>query len=159
MVGGDQEGDGALHPFLRDERLRKDERLLKRGEFLAAQRGGARHVTPLLVVYACPAPPRPYSRLGVTVSRKVGNAVVRNVVKRRLRETFRRNKASLPVGFEFVWIARAGAGEAPWEALRDQALQASQRAARRARQPRQGASSEGRAGSEPGDGHRRDPRR
>ncbi len=46
--------------------------------------------------------------MGVTVSRKVGKAVVRNRVKRLCREAFRRNAAQLPDGLDVVLIARHG---------------------------------------------------
>ena len=49
------------------------------------------------------------SRLGVTVSRKVGNAVVRNRIKRRIREWFRRDRSAIGPGLDLVVIARAGA--------------------------------------------------
>ena len=45
--------------------------------------------------------------MGITVSRKVGNAVARNRWKRRIREIFRRNKADWPVGYDFVVIVRS----------------------------------------------------
>lgn len=48
----------------------------------------------------------PQGRLGVTVSRKVGNAVVRNRVKRRIREWFRREGAQQAPGLDLVVIAR-----------------------------------------------------
>jgi len=47
--------------------------------------------------------------LGLTVSKKVGKAVERNRVKRRIREWFRRNRAALPRDAELVVIARRGA--------------------------------------------------
>jgi ribonuclease P protein component len=52
------------------------------------------------------------SRLGITVSRRVGNAVVRNRIKRRVREWFRREKDQFQTGVDLVVIARAGAANA-----------------------------------------------
>ena len=51
------------------------------------------------------------ARLGVTVSRKVGNAVVRNRVKRQIREWFRRDGHALVAGCDIVVIARSSAAE------------------------------------------------
>jgi ribonuclease P protein component len=52
-------------------------------------------------------------RLGVTVSRRVGSAVVRTRVKRRVREWFRRNRGVFPPGKDVVVIARPSAAEIP----------------------------------------------
>jgi ribonuclease P protein component len=49
-----------------------------------------------------------YPRIGITVSRRVGNAVERNRWKRRVRESFRLSQAELP-SLDFVLIARAPA--------------------------------------------------
>jgi ribonuclease P protein component len=54
------------------------------------------------------APPR----LGLTVSRRVGGAVVRNRVKRRLREWFRSHRELVPLGKDLVIIARPAAAMA-----------------------------------------------
>ena len=50
-----------------------------------------------------------HPRLGLSVSRKVGNAVVRNRWKRLLREAFRLSRAELPVGIDLVVIPRRDA--------------------------------------------------
>jgi len=49
------------------------------------------------------------TRLGLSVSRKVGNAVVRNHWKRRIRESFRLQQSELPVGLDIVVRPRKGA--------------------------------------------------
>jgi ribonuclease P protein component len=48
-------------------------------------------------------------RLGITVSKKVGKAVVRNLVKRWVRESYRRMSGLVPGGLDLVVVARAGA--------------------------------------------------
>lgn len=58
-----------------------------------------------LVVYACENE-LPFSRLGVSVSRKLGGAVERNRLKRLLRETFRLSRSKLPTGLDLVLIPR-----------------------------------------------------
>jgi ribonuclease P protein component len=50
-------------------------------------------------------------KLGLAVSRRVGNAVARNRVKRLVREWFRRNRSGLPPATDWVVIARNGASE------------------------------------------------
>jgi ribonuclease P protein component len=60
----------------------------------------------------------PVSRAGFTVSKKVGNAVVRNRARRRLREAARLTMPELAiVGADHVFIARAAEVERPFELL------------------------------------------
>jgi len=87
----------------------KAARLRRRPEFLAIQRDGQRRHTPHLVVIRRAAP-GPGSRLGVTVSKRIGNAVVRNRVKRLLREVFRLRHVDIHPPLDVVVIAKPGAG-------------------------------------------------
>jgi ribonuclease P protein component len=75
----------------------------------------------------------PYSRIGLSVSSRVGNAVVRNQWKRLLREAFRLRRTELPAGLDFVAIPRGGIDpELEWtsEALVQLANQAAARLAK-----------------------------
>ena len=58
-----------------------------------------------LIVYACENG-LPHSRLGLSVSRKVGNAVHRNRLRRLYREAFRLTRQELPTGLDLVLIPR-----------------------------------------------------
>lgn len=69
----------------------REERLRKRREFLRVYARGAKVRTRLFFIYLLEND-LPYSRMGVTVSRKVGKTNIRNRLKRRLREIFRKNK-------------------------------------------------------------------
>ena len=53
--------------------------------------------------------PEPAGRVGVTVTKKVGHAVARNRVKRRVREVFRRHRDLFPAGIDVVFIAKRDA--------------------------------------------------
>ena len=70
---------------------------------------GRRHASGAFVVLVRPVQGDDRGRLGITASRKVGNAVVRNRVKRRIREWFRRTGRSELAGWDVIVIARASA--------------------------------------------------
>jgi ribonuclease P protein component len=87
------------------------DRLHRRAEFLHVQRLGARFQTDHFVVYAARFPESEAVRLGTTVSRRLGNAVMRNQIKRRIRECFRLSlRQKLPAGTALVIIGRVRAG-------------------------------------------------
>ena len=88
-------------------RFGKAARLQRRREFLAVQQRGKRLYAGKLVILALDAGgKRP--RIGITVPGKVANAVIRNRIKRQVREAFRSVAADLPP-VDLVVIARAGA--------------------------------------------------
>jgi ribonuclease P protein component len=95
-----------------DQRLRPAERLRCPPAFQRVFEQGEKLVGSLFILYVLPTS-RPYSRLGMAVSKRIGNAVVRNRVKRYLRDMFRRHKTSLPFSCDVVCVARREAAGMP----------------------------------------------
>ena len=81
-------------------------------EFRRLYSKGTCAVTPSVVVY-CRKNNRPGNRLGVTVSTKLGHAVVRNRARRRLRELFRLSQAQMPQGYDILLVARGKTARIP----------------------------------------------
>ena len=95
----------------RDERLPKAHRIRERAEFLRLQRVGRRRSGARFVVITEPRR-NGISRLGITTSRHVGDAVARNRVRRLVREFFRRRKYQIVPPQDVLVIARASAATA-----------------------------------------------
>ncbi len=90
-------------------RFGKAARILRRHEFLAVQQRGERLVAGKLLVLALETgQDRP--RIGITVPGKVANSVIRNRIKRWVREAFRSVAADLPP-VDLVVVARKGSAE------------------------------------------------
>ena len=91
-------------------RFPKSARLRSQSQFDRVFRGRCSHADRRIIVYAHRACHEENSlsgpRLGLTVSRKCGNAVVRNRWKRMLREAFRLVQHDLPPGVDFVVLPR-----------------------------------------------------
>ena len=85
-------------------------------EFRRIYAKGRSGVSPYLVVYARPNR-YGHNRLGVTVSKKLGHAVVRNRVRRRIREIFRLNQDKLAQGYDVIVVARTRAVGAEYREL------------------------------------------
>lgn len=93
---------------VRDERFLRKHHLRHRQDFARVYDSPSFAADPWLVVRGC-ANGLDYSRLGLSVSRKVGSAVVRNRWKRLMREAFRRSRTQIPAGLDLVIRPRAGA--------------------------------------------------
>ncbi len=83
------------------------EHLLKRADFLAVAKAGKRYVTPAFILQAYPQHSSDTIRFGIVVTKKIGNAVVRNRGKRRLRALAKAclNAHGHP-GCDYVLVAR-----------------------------------------------------
>ena len=96
------------------------QRLRKSSDFTAAFRGGRRAGRGTLVVHLQIEEPAraPEARAGFVVSKAVGNAVVRNKVRRRLRHLVRPQLGALPAGATLVVRALPAAASASFDTLR-----------------------------------------
>lgn len=93
------------------QRLPRGARLRDARDFTRVNRTGQRRASTHFVIVVAPARDDEAAKVGLAVGRRVGNAVARNRVKRRVREWFRRSRAQLPVASDWVVIARQGAAE------------------------------------------------
>jgi ribonuclease P protein component len=97
--------------------VKREHRLRTSAEF-AHVRDAARRGWPhrLLVLYVAPND-LGHTRVGITVSGRVGKAVVRNRVRRRLREALRARFGRLQPGLDLLIIARPPSAQATWAVL------------------------------------------
>ncbi len=86
--------------------MKKTYHIKQNYEFRRLYRKGKSAATPFLVVYALKNR-RPYNRIGLTVTPKLGGAVVRNRIKRLLREAYRLHEAEIMTGYDFILVARS----------------------------------------------------
>jgi ribonuclease P protein component len=95
-------------------------RLTHRAEFLRAAAKGRKAPMPGVVLQALPRGDREPAQLGFTVTKKIGNAVIRNRTRRRLKEAARLVLAERPLsGVDLVLVGRAATRERDFADLKD----------------------------------------
>lgn len=91
-------------------------RLLHRAEIRRVYEEGERRNAPLCSVF-CRSNGLAYSRLGITVPKRLGSAVLRNRIKRRLREVFRLNRSAIAAGWDIVLNPRPAVAKVEFRVL------------------------------------------
>ena len=94
--------------------FQKQDRLLKRHEFQELTRCGKKITNKHFIAFLTPAQTN-RSRLGITVSKKVGKATARNRIKRFSREYFRLNRDTIKGKWDICLIAKTAVGDATSE--------------------------------------------
>ena len=95
--------------------MQKELRLRKSQDFSLVYRLGKSWANDLLVLKAMPSGVEGRNRFGFSVAKRTGNAVVRNTIKRRIREVVRH--APIHGGWDVIFIARVKAGSADYHQL------------------------------------------
>jgi len=95
-------------------------RLKRRAQFLYIQKGFKAHRSSVIVEARLRPQPGPLAGAGFTATKRIGNSVIRNRARRRLREAARQLLPGLAVaGADYVFVARPATPDAPWTALLD----------------------------------------
>jgi len=106
----------------------KSRRLIQSAEFEHVKTNGRVYRGQLVVLSIAPAKGTTHFRAGFITSRAIGRAVVRNRVRRRLREIVRRHQREIVDAIWIVTIARASAARASYEQLEVEWLRLAKRA-------------------------------
>ena len=88
----------------------------KNSEFREVYRKGKSYANQLLVMYVLPTEKKE-TRIGISVSKKVGNSVVRHHITRLIREVFRLRRNSLKEGLNIIVVARAAAKDSDYRQI------------------------------------------
>lgn len=99
----------------------REARLVRRGEFDAVYRAGRRRSSSHFTVFLR-ANELPESRFGVSIKKALGGAVVRNRIRRRLREIVRCRRSEIPAGWDIVIHPKSAVGKAPFAELAEELL-------------------------------------
>ena len=98
--------------------MKKKNRIKKNDEFQAVFQNGKSNANRQFVVYQLEKAEQSYFRIGLSVSKKLGNAVVRNRIKRMIRQSITELKDEIDSGKDFVIIARKPCAEMTYEEVK-----------------------------------------
>ena len=101
----------------------REARLVRRGEFDAVYRAGKRLPTAHFTVFVR-SNELALSRFGFSIKKAVGGAVVRNRIRRRVREIIRCRRQEIPAGWDIVIHPRSAVAKAPFAALAEELVRA-----------------------------------
>ncbi len=91
--------------------LKKEFRIKKNNDFQAVFQNGRSFANRQFVVYSLPKENQAYFRIGLSVSKKLGNAVTRNRIKRFIRQSILELRDQITTGNDYVIIARKPAAD------------------------------------------------
>ena len=94
----------------------KENRLRSNIQFRRVYKNGKSYGNRLLVLYVYKNG-LDYNRIGFSVSKKVGNSVKRNSVKRRMKEIYRLNCYKLKDGYDFIFLPKGNVRDASYEKI------------------------------------------
>ena len=94
----------------------REARLVRRGDFDAVYRAGKRRSSSHFTVFFR-ANELPQSRFGVSIKKALGGAVVRNRIRRRLREIVRCHRGEIPAGWDIVIHPKSAVAQAAFVTL------------------------------------------
>ena len=95
-----------------EQKFPRESRLVRRSEFDAVYRAGKRRSSSHFTLFVR-ANELPLSRFGFSIKKALGGAVVRNRIRRRLREMVRCHRVEIPAGWDFVMHPKSSVAKAP----------------------------------------------
>lgn len=98
--------------------MRKEFRIKKNKEFQLVFKKGQSFANRQFVIYKLEKEEQGHFRIGLSVSKKIGNAVVRNQVKRYVRQAFHDFESQLENSFDYVIIARKPVSDMDYEEIK-----------------------------------------
>lgn len=108
--------------------MKKKYRIKKNDEFQEVFKQGTSVANRQFVIYVLDKPEQAYFRLGLSVSKKIGKAVVRNRVKRYVRQVFHEERDRIQTGKDYVIIARVPVATMEYEEVKKSLLHVLRRA-------------------------------